>query len=82
MVFEYDGMVFTDALRVDMLIEECVIVELKAIEKLAPVHTRQVLTYLRLLNLRVGLLINFGAATFKEGVRRVVNNYHPPQGVG
>mgnify|MGYP000851304561 FL=1 len=46
-------------------------------ENLAPVHSKQVLTYLRLLNLSVGLLINFGAATLKEGLHRIVNNYVP-----
>jgi len=56
-------------------VEECVIVEVKAQERLAPVHARQVLTYLRLMNLRVGLLLNFGGETMREGVKRVVNNY-------
>ena len=51
-----------------------VIVELKSVEKLAPVHSKQVLTYLRLMKLPVGLLINLGAATLKEGLHRIVNN--------
>jgi iron complex transport system substrate-binding protein len=55
-----------------------VIVELKSVERLAPVHAKQVLTYLRLMDLRVGLLINFGAPTLKEGLRRVANAYVPP----
>ena len=59
----------------DLVVEECVIVEVKAQERLAPVHARQVLTYLRLMNLRVGLLLNFGGETMREGVKRVVNNY-------
>jgi GxxExxY protein len=75
--FEFDGLRFDDAFRVDLLIEECVVVELKSVETLAPVHSKQILTYLRLLNLPVGLLINFGAATMKEGLHRVVNNYQP-----
>jgi iron complex transport system substrate-binding protein len=73
--FEFDGLRFDDAFRVDLLVEGCVVVELKSIENLAPVHSKQVLTYLRLLNLPVGLLINFGAATLKEGLHRIVNNY-------
>jgi iron complex transport system substrate-binding protein len=73
--FEYDGMRFEEGLRLDLLVEDSVIVELKSVEKLAPVHPKQLLTYLRLMNLPVGLLINFGAGTFKEGVQRVVNNY-------
>jgi len=75
--FEFDGLHFEDAFRVDLLIEGSVVVELKSVETLAPVHPKQVLTYLRLLNLPVGLLINFGAATMKEGLHRVVNNYRP-----
>ena len=73
--FEYNGMQFSEGFRVDLLVEGCVVVELKSVEKSAPVHCKQVLTYLRLLNLRVGLLLNFGAATLKEGLHRIVNNF-------
>lgn len=72
--FEYDGILFEDGFRVDLLIEGIVIVALKSVEKLAPVHSKQLLTYLRLMNQPVGLLINFGTATLKEGLHRVVNN--------
>lgn len=72
--FEYDDMVFEEGFLTDLLVEERVVVELKSIEKLAPVPSKQVLTYLRLMNLPVGLLINFGAATLKEGLHRIVNN--------
>jgi GxxExxY protein len=75
--FEFDGIRFEEGLRLDLLVEDRVVVELKSVEKLAPVHSKQVLTYLRLLDLRVGLLINFGAPTFKEGLQRVVNAYAP-----
>jgi len=71
--FEYDGMVFEDGFRVDLLVDGRVIVELKSVETLAPVHSKQLLTYLRLTNLPVGLLINFGSATLKEGLYRIVN---------
>jgi len=71
--FNYDGMVFIDGFRVDLLVEETVVVELKSVEKLAPVHHKQVLTYLRLMDLRIGLLINFGAPTLKEGLKRIAN---------
>lgn len=71
--FEYDGMVFEDAFRIDLLVDARVVVELKSVERLAAVHSKQLLTYLRLMNLQVGLLINFGSATLKEGLRRVVN---------
>jgi GxxExxY protein len=77
--FELDGLRFERGLRVDLLVEGVVVVELKSVETLAPVHRKQLLTYLRLLNLPVGLLINFGAATLKEGLQRVVNNYTPPR---
>ena len=76
--FEYDGMVFNDGLRVDMLVENVVVVELKSVEHISPVHAKQVLTYLRLLNLRVGLLLNFGHATLREGIKRIVHEYDPP----
>jgi len=73
--FEYDGMLFQDSFRLDLFVNELVVVELKSVETIAPVHLKQVLTYLRLLKLPVGLLINFGANTFKDGARRVVNKY-------
>jgi GxxExxY protein len=73
--FDYDGMHFSDGLRVDLLVEGCLVVELKSVECFAPVHAKQVLTYLRLLKMPLGLLINFGAATFKEGVKRIVNGH-------
>ena len=73
--FDFNGMHFDEGLRVDLLVDGCLVIELKSVERLAPVHAKQLLTYLRLLNLPVGLLINFGAATFKEGIRRVGNNH-------
>lgn len=72
--FEYDGLLFGDGLRPDLLVDGRVIVELKSVEHLAPVHAKQLLTYLKLARLPVGLLINFGGATLLEGVRRIVNN--------
>ncbi len=73
--FDFDGMHFDEGLRVDLLVEGGLVVELKSVESLAPVHAKQLLTYLRLMKLPVGLLINFGAPTFKEGVKRVVNHH-------
>ena len=72
----FDGVVVPNAYRIDLLVEGCLVLELKAIEKLAPIHFKQVLTYLKILKLPLGLLINFGAATFREGVHRVANNYY------
>src|SRR5262249_14166247 len=76
--FDFDGMHFDEGLRVDLLVEGVVVVELKSVEKLAPVHSKQVLTYLRLIKLPVGLLINFGGATLKGNVDRIANSYAPP----
>jgi iron complex transport system substrate-binding protein len=77
--FEYDGMVFENGLRVDILVESRVVVELKAVEQLARVYTMKVRTYIRLLKLPVGLLINFGGETLKEGLRRIVNQLNPSE---
>lgn len=74
---ELDGVSFAEGFRVDLLVNSLVVVELKSVDQLAPVHFKQLLTYLRLLNLPVGLLINFGGATLKEGLHRVVNDYQP-----
>jgi GxxExxY protein len=62
--------------RLDLLVEGLLLIELKSVESLARVHGKQVLTYLRLLDLPLGLLMNFGAETFKEGLRRISNNYY------
>jgi iron complex transport system substrate-binding protein len=74
---EYDGLSFEEVFRADLIVDQCVIVELKSVESLAPVHKKQLLTYLKLLNLPVGLLINFGAEKLTDGVRRVVNHHIP-----
>ncbi|MCW5728382.1 GxxExxY protein [Parvibaculum sp.] len=75
--FEYDGMEFADTLRIDLLVDQRIIVEIKSVERLLPVHPKQVLTYLRLLDLSMGFLINFGAPTLKEGLHRIVNGHVP-----
>jgi len=75
--FEYDGLLFQEGLHLDLLVDDRVVVELKSAEQLTLAHNKQVLTYLRLMHLPVGLLINFGASTLKEGLRRIVNNYVP-----
>jgi GxxExxY protein len=60
--------------RADMIVEDKVIVEIKSVEKTAPVHYKQLLTYLRVADKRLGLLINFGMPRIKDGIKRVVNN--------
>jgi iron complex transport system substrate-binding protein len=64
-----------DAFRSDLLVEGTLLIEVKSAEKTIPVHIKQVLTYLRLMKLQLGFLINFGLPTFKEGVHRIANNY-------
>ncbi|ODA29476.1 GxxExxY protein [Planctopirus hydrillae] len=73
--FEFEGIQFEEGFRVDLLINDCLVVELKSVECLAPIHHKQVLTYLRLMKQPLGLLINFGSVMFKDGVKRVVNNH-------
>ena len=72
---EYDGLYLKEGFRADLLVERRLIIEVKSVEKLAAVHSRQVLTYLRLSKLPLGLLMNFGGATFREGLKRVVNSH-------
>jgi len=72
--FDYEGMRFENGLRLDMMVDGLIIVELKSVEYLAPVHRKQLITYLRLTNCRLGLLLNFGSPTMKEGIHRIVNN--------
>jgi GxxExxY protein len=71
----YKGKTLRDHLRLDILVEKQVIIECKAVEKYNSIFEIQTLTYLRLLNLRLGLVINFGASTIKEGFHRVINGY-------
>ena len=73
----FEGVRLEGAFRIDLLVDHRLIVEIKSCEKLMPVHAKQLLTYLRLSNRPVGLLINFGGATLKEGVKRLVNNHRP-----
>jgi GxxExxY protein len=69
----YDEIEFDEGFRADMIVEEKVIVELKSVEEISPVHKKQLLTYLKLTNLKLGLLLNFGAPVIKKGIFRVVN---------
>ncbi len=74
---EYAGLRFESAFRIDLLVEEKLLVEIKSAERLNSSHAKQLLTYLRLTDQSLGLLINFGGETLKEGLRRVVNNHTP-----
>jgi iron complex transport system substrate-binding protein len=74
---DFEGLRFDGAFRIDLLVDDRLIVEIKSVERLTNAHAKQVLTYLRLTKLPVGLLINFAGETLKEGVRRIVNNHRP-----
>jgi GxxExxY protein len=69
----WDNLVFDEGFRIDLIVNGLVVVELKSIEKVAPVHKKQLLTYLRLTNKRLGLLINFGEMLIKDGIERIAN---------
>jgi len=78
----YKGeIVAEEGFRIDLLIEDRIIVELKSVEKIQPVHQKQLLTYLRLANKPLGLLINFNEPLLKDGITRIVNNPHNKQEV-
>ena len=70
---EVDGLTLPEGYRVDVLVDGQLIIEVKSLERLAPVHSKQLLTYIRLARQPVGLLMNFGGATFREGLQRIVN---------
>lgn len=79
---EFDGLFIADGFRADIVVDGRLIVEVKSVERSAPVHGKQLLTYLRLTEQPLGLLMNFGCETFREGLKRVVNGpsaYVPPQ---
>ena len=62
-------------LRLDLLVDDCVILELKSITEVQPVHIKQLLTYMRLTNIKLGYIINFNEYSLKDGIERVVNNF-------
>ena len=70
---EFDGQKFDEGFRADLIVEEKVIVELKSVETVHPAHKKQVLTYLRLTGLKLGYLLNFGAALMKDGISRTIH---------
>ena len=74
----YEETVFEVGFRADLVVNGLVIVEIKSVEKLAPVHGKQLLTYLRLTGLRLGLLINFGEEHLKNGIKRIANSLPAP----
>ncbi|PTX92171.1 GxxExxY protein [Verrucomicrobia bacterium LW23] len=77
--FTYGNRSFVDAYRADLIVENLVLIELKSVEQLLSVHKKQTITYIRLSNIRLGLLINFGAALLKGNVHRLINNHWRPR---
>jgi GxxExxY protein len=73
MPIEFDGLWFEEGFRADLMVEGKVILELKSVEQLAKVHHKQLSTYLKLADKRLGLLLNFGAELMKDGIRRIAN---------
>lgn len=72
---EFAGQRYEAAFRIDLLVDERLILEIKSVEQLQKVHAKQLLTYLRLTGQNVGLILNFGGETMKDGIRRLVNNH-------
>ena len=72
---EYEGIALGEGFRADLLIEDSLILEIKSVERLSPLHSKQLLTYLRLARQPLGLLMNFGGMTFREGLKRIVNDH-------
>ena len=73
----YDGIKLDAGYRIDLLVENEIVVELKAIEKVLPIHEAQLLSYLKLSGRQVGLLLNFNVVHFRNGIKRLVNNFRP-----
>lgn len=70
----YDGKKMNLGFRADIIVQNKVIIEIKSVETIAPVHQKQLLTYLKITDLKLGLLVNFNEALIKDGIQRVVNN--------
>jgi GxxExxY protein len=73
--FEYNGEWFENAYQADLVVERSLIIEVKSVPALAPIFEKQLLTYLRLLKCKVGLLMNFNTLHMKDGIKRIVNDY-------
>ena len=73
MAVVYEGVVLDEGFRTDLIVEELVIIELKSVEVILPVHKKQLNTYLRLSGKRLGILVNFGANLIKDGIFRIAN---------
>jgi len=75
----YDGLKLDSGFRIDLLVEDMVIVELKCVDSILPIHKAQLLTYLKLANKPLGLLLNFDVVHMREGIKRIINNRYQPK---
>jgi len=75
---QWDGAKLDLGFRADIIVENSVIIEIKSIEKLNDVHFKQILTYLKIMNIKIGLLVNFNESLIKYGIRRGINNKYKP----
>jgi GxxExxY protein len=75
MPIDYDVLHISDAYRIDLLVEGKVVVEIKCVEHVLPIHFKQVMTYLKLMNIKNGMLLNFKTDLMKDGIHRVFNNF-------
>ncbi len=73
---QYHGVILDCGYRIDMLVEDCIIIENKAVDQLQPIHQAQLLTYLKLRNCTLGFLINWNVPLIKNGIKRMVNHHH------
>jgi GxxExxY protein len=71
----YDDIVLDVAFRIDVFVENRIVIEIKSVEEFSKVHYKQIITYLKLLNVSIGILVNFNADSIKENIKRIVNNY-------
>jgi GxxExxY protein len=78
LLLTYDGLILDAGYRIDLVVEGKIIVEVKATQKIDPVHEAQLLTYLKLSGITLGLLINFNVPVLREGLKRIVMNFHEP----
>jgi len=74
----YDGIIIDAGYRADMIIENCILIENKTVDHLAPIHEAQLLTYLKLMDYRMGFLLNWNVVLMKNGIKRLVNNLEEP----
>ncbi len=74
----FESKTYQNAFRYDLLVESLLLIELKSLEVMGPVHIKQVQTYIRLMNLPIGLLLNFGCETLKQGIRKIYNKQWNP----